>query len=133
MMQWHGDPDNDAYLFTGLVYHGSVRPSAAGFWLAQVSKHGQPVIRRVCETQNDAVRWCEHEIISRMRNGAAGAWTRTNRLLYGDTMPRLLEQNGSRLRSADVQMPPAQGTLKQAQRVQQPAGEPLGVDVEQDG
>ncbi len=34
------------------------------------------------------------------------------------------------LRGAEVQMPPAHGTFKQAQRVQQPAGEQLGFEVE---
>ncbi len=34
------------------------------------------------------------------------------------------------LRGAEVQMPPAHGTFKQAQRMQQPAGEQLGFEVE---
>ncbi len=34
------------------------------------------------------------------------------------------------LRGAEIQMPPAHGTFKQAQRVQQPAGQQLGFEVE---
>ena len=34
------------------------------------------------------------------------------------------------LRGAEVQMPPAHGTFKQAQRVQQAGGEQLALDVE---
>ncbi|HSH80764.1 MAG TPA: hypothetical protein VLA19_19725 [Herpetosiphonaceae bacterium] len=33
------------------------------------------------------------------------------------------------LHGQEVQMPPAHGTFKQAQRVQQPAGEQLGFEV----
>ena len=45
----------------------------------------------------------------------------TNTLFYGDNLPIL--------RGAEVQMPPAHGTFKQAQRVQAAGAAQLGFEV----
>ena len=50
-------------------------------------------------------------------------------LFYGDNLDILREYIAELLRGAEVKMPPAHGTFKQAQRVQQVGAEQQGFEL----
>lgn len=53
-----------------------------------------------------------------------------NTLFYGDNLPILREHVEQLLHGAQVQMPPAYGTFKQAQKVKKDVGTQGGFDLE---